>query len=95
MTTYIQSEGGTEPAAPYLSAPPTHCDICQAKIVDCFIDGRTARGPWANMCPACHAHYGVGLGMGRGQKYCRKAGPPTHPPRDGGTQPRSTLDDLI
>jgi len=34
-----------------------------------FIDGRTKVGMWAIMCTDCHAEYGVGLGIGRGQAY--------------------------
>jgi len=34
-----------------------------------FIDGRTTQGPWAFMTPASHRAYGVGLGLGRGQRY--------------------------
>lgn len=37
-------------------------------IVDTFIDGATIRG-WAIMTPASHAEHGMGLGMGKGQKY--------------------------
>ena len=32
------------------------------------VDGATTLGPWANMCEACYAIYGVGLGLGRGQR---------------------------
>lgn len=34
-----------------------------------IIDGRTTFGGWAYLCPACHAKYGVGLGMGKGTKF--------------------------
>lgn len=52
--------------------PPEQCDICRADITDTFIDGKTIHGPWANMCPACHKNYGIGLGTGRGQKYTKQ-----------------------
>ena len=41
------------------------CDFCskQAKY-----DGKTRMGPWAYMCPTHFRMYGVGLGLGRGQK---------------------------
>jgi hypothetical protein len=31
-------------------------------------DGKTVMGPWANMCTAHWARFGVGLGLGRGQR---------------------------
>jgi hypothetical protein len=31
-------------------------------------DGKTKRGPWANMCEECFQVHGVGLGLGRGQE---------------------------
>lgn len=51
---------------------PDACDICASPIVDEFIDGATSLGPWANMCPACFAQMGRGLGPGRGQQYKRR-----------------------
>lgn len=50
---------------------PSVCDIpnCGTPITNFWVDGRTTFGPWANMCPACFTKYGVGLGLGKGQKY--------------------------
>lgn len=48
----------------------THDDI--AKDGE-FVDGKTKMGPWACMCIRCHDRYGVGLGMGKGQRYTRQA----------------------
>lgn len=31
-------------------------------------DGATSIGPWANMCEAHFRQYGLGLGVGRGQR---------------------------
>ncbi len=48
------------------------CDICHTHlkgVVEYFVDGKTVQGPWALMCPECHAKYGYGLGLGYGQKY--------------------------
>ena len=48
------------------------CDVCTKKIKDVepwFVDGKTKEGPWALMCPACFGKHGVGLGLGKGQKY--------------------------
>jgi hypothetical protein len=39
------------------------------KIIDSFIDGKTKHGPWAIMTPRSFALYGVGLGIGLGQRY--------------------------
>jgi len=41
------------------------CQFCgdEAKY-----DGKTKVGPWAWMCEKCFIRYGVGLGMGKGQK---------------------------
>jgi hypothetical protein len=49
--------------------PPKKCDICGTALKRFFIDGRTDTGAWANMCERCHKERGVGLGIGKGQKY--------------------------
>lgn len=41
------------------------CDFCGSNAV---YDGKTNRGPWAYMCESCFTEYGVGLGLGKGQK---------------------------
>lgn len=50
--------------------PP--CDIHRGEsddsTVDAAYDGKTRWGPWANMCEDCWNHYGVGLGLGKGQR---------------------------
>ena len=48
---------------------PKTCDICGNKLKKVFIDGRTNLGAWAIMCEHCHRERGVGLGIGKGQKY--------------------------
>lgn len=48
---------------------PASCDICSRKLVGFFVDGKTSFGPWAIMCDACHRVSGVGLGVGKGQRY--------------------------
>ena len=47
-----------------------NCDLCatQGKTMPAAIDGATRMGPWAYMCVPCHETYGLGLGMGRGQR---------------------------
>ena len=42
-------------------------------IKDEFIDGKTHYGPWAIMTPASHRTHGVGIGLGKGQKYRKDA----------------------
>ena len=56
--------------------PPKHCDLCKHRLTNNFVDGRTRRGPWANMCWECYKVFGVGLGTGQGQQYM---------PRDDGS----------
>jgi len=52
-----------------------YCDFCNMAGVSklATVDGATtlsspARGRWANMCDDHHSRYGVGLGLGRGQR---------------------------
>ena len=57
--------------------PPTECDVCKRPLKLTFVDGKTAWGPWAIMCPTCRIDVGPHeLGPGRGQKYERKPGQP-------------------
>jgi hypothetical protein len=53
------------------------CDICQLKDgiagVVATVDGKTIDGPWANMCDQCFEHYGIGLGLGKGQRLIVQA----------------------
>lgn len=50
--------------------PP--CDFCKQispnDALDAAFDGKTTQGPWANMCTTHYGLYGVGLGVGRGQR---------------------------
>lgn len=45
------------------------CDFCGETAQ---YDGKTRLGPWADMCSRCFKTYGVGLGLGRGQKLILK-----------------------
>ena len=57
----------------WMSKDPERCDICMGVIGPEFVDGRTTYGGWwACMCLACHRNVGVGLGIGRGQRYQRR-----------------------
>lgn len=46
------------------------CDFCrtfgQTRLA--AVDGKTNRGPWANMCDKHFKLYGLGLGTGLGQR---------------------------
>ncbi|KKL72817.1 hypothetical protein LCGC14_2081130 [marine sediment metagenome] len=53
----------------WLSPRPILCQLCDQYLKDIFIDGKTSRGPWVIMCAGCHSMEGVGLGIGKGQKY--------------------------
>ncbi len=53
----------------WINPAPTKCDICNEKLVDTFIDGKTTIGPWGILCEKCFDQYGVGLGTNKGQKY--------------------------
>lgn len=58
----------------YWAGNPGECDF---KATDpgnehsmaTFVDGKTRRGPWANMCLRCFRIHGGGLGTGQGQEY--------------------------
>jgi hypothetical protein len=43
------------------------CQLCPGDR-DAEYDAKTIVGPWANMCAECFETYGIGLGLGRGQK---------------------------
>lgn len=52
--------------------PQPNCDFCGNAIPleGEFIDGRiSGRTTWAIMCVSCHSKYGVGIGVGKGQRY--------------------------
>ena len=56
--------------------PPTECDLCNLELDQrpWFVDGRTADGAVANMCPLCFYKEGHSIGWGRGQLYLRLPG---------------------
>ena len=53
----------------YWVSPVGERDDFGSKIKDTIVDGRTHNGSWALMTPDNFATFGVGLGLGRGQKY--------------------------
>ncbi|MEK6832674.1 MAG: hypothetical protein AABY32_01390 [Nanoarchaeota archaeon] len=50
------------------------CDFCRENNVDtdAIYDGKTTMGCWGNMCEKHFKQYGVGLGLGKGQKLVVK-----------------------
>lgn len=47
----------------------TKCDFCNEEAE---YDGKTRMGPWAAMCHECLWQYGIGLGLGKGQRLINK-----------------------
>ena len=48
-----------------------NCDMCCKNgmdLVPAKYDAKTKIGPWAYMCEACFKKWGMGLGLGKGQK---------------------------
>ena len=48
------------------------CDYCR-RTFDEMYDAKTIYGYWANLCPYHFGHYGIGLGLGKGQKLVLEA----------------------
>lgn len=46
----------------------THKYIHGKEDVTARYDGKTTKGPWAFMCEDCFQTYGIGLGVGVGQR---------------------------
>jgi len=53
----------------YWTGPVGDRDDFGSPISKEIIDGKTRMGPWALMSPVSYSKYGVGLGLGRGQRY--------------------------
>ena len=58
----------------WLSPVPPACQHCGGSFKECdgseeFVDAKMRAGRWGIICNTCHMHYGVGLGIGRGQRY--------------------------
>lgn len=66
---YTDLAGQSSETAEREKTMPKECDFCHQPLDNGWVDGRTRYGPWANMCPACHKTRGVGLGIGKGQRY--------------------------
>ena len=55
--------------AKYWAGDPAECDICNKPFGKLMYDARTSMGGWGNLCSRCFNRYGVGLGVGKGQRY--------------------------
>jgi hypothetical protein len=71
VSLYLNDLSVTGGSSEFYSDPPQDCDFCNQPVsgFGFFVDGQTADGPWANMCPNCYAKMGVGIGWGVGQLY--------------------------
>jgi len=56
--------------AVYLPELP-NCDICKDGTKAEY-DAKTVFGVWAYLCRKCFSKYGIGLGIGKGQKLVRR-----------------------
>lgn len=65
----MPKEVRNSPKKKWTGKVPVKCDGCDNILEGTFIDGRTIFGPWAIMCEDCHTTHGVGLGIGKGQRY--------------------------
>ena len=59
----------TQPVKKWISPAPTECQMCESELKEVFYDARMCYGSWALLCEGCFDIFGVGLGLGRGQKY--------------------------
>jgi hypothetical protein len=53
----------------WVGKTPEKCDLCGKPVGETFIDGKTHKGFWANMCFGCHTLHGIGIGEGIGKMY--------------------------
>ncbi len=55
-----------------------YCDICSRegmRLVPAVYDAKTKYAYWAYMCELCFQKYGIGLGLGKGQKLKKENAP--------------------
>ena len=63
-----------KPGVYWSGSPPAKCEFCLGAIKDAFIDGKAkGNGWWCIMDAHCHGKFGVGLGVGKGQRYARQS----------------------
>ena len=55
----------------WLGTWPARCQLCHIELQTLpeFYDARLYNGRWGLMCKRCFIAFGVGLGLGRGQRY--------------------------
>ena len=60
-----------EPHTEVKVSKPPNCDLCEKvenKKTPALYDGKTTLGPWGFLCQKHFNQFGIGLGLGRGQK---------------------------
>jgi hypothetical protein len=53
------------------------CIICEMNgdgKVEAHYDAKTVMGPWGHLCEECFTEFGIGLGLGRGQRFIKVGG---------------------
>jgi len=63
-----EAEAKKEPTPKYWLGSRV-CNFCGMAYPQTLIDGTTVDGRWAIMCKECYKVFGVGLGIGLGQRY--------------------------
>ena len=53
----------------WIGSKPEKCELCEKPFEKFFYDARTKWGQWGLLCLRCVERDGVGLGLGKGQKY--------------------------
>jgi hypothetical protein len=62
----------SKPARYWGGEPPVLCAVCLKAITAVFVDAKLQNGWWEKVDPHCHAKWGTGLGVGKGQRYVRQ-----------------------
>ena len=57
----------------WASAVTKNCQACGRVLHSAFYDARLKDGVWGIVCDPCFQIRGVGLGVGRGQRYTKQA----------------------
>lgn len=71
---YLKAKTITQEIRKWTGTWPIDCQFCGTDLTlqEYFVDGKTLAGAWALMCPICWSVYGIGVGLGKGQKYDSK-----------------------
>lgn len=63
----------TEKKIYWEGSAPVCCEWCKGSLDGVFIDGKVRfRACWGKLCAECHEAHGIGLGLGKGQKYVKQ-----------------------